>query len=278
MEPFQLSQHSSVPRFSLLPWEQEFPRLRAGISARDSESIQDPNHCNYAMHIGNDPTKVLDNRKMLMESLGIPLPFWTCGEQVHGTQIQEVTTEERGRGLYGASSAIPATDGLITMADDVLLTSFYADCVPLLFYSPDTGWMGVAHAGWRGTVGGIGPNMVKAFHDRGADRQKLRIAIAPSIGSCCYEVDEHVTIPMLQALPDADGAVLQATGDGKFRLDLKEANRQILLHSGVLEEHIMVSKWCTSCHPTHFHSHRRDQGHTGRMVAYIGRRKDESIG
>ncbi|SDW05017.1 conserved hypothetical protein [Marininema mesophilum] len=273
MEPFQACKESSVPYFSLLPWEREFPRLRAGISTRDSESIQDPMHCNYALHIGDDRANVLDNRKRLAEALDVPLSYWTCGDQVHGTHIHEVTSEEQGRGLYDASTAYPATDGLITHADDVLLTSFYADCVPLLFYSPDTEWMGVAHAGWRGTVGGIGRNMVEAFHLRGASLANLRVAIAPSIGRCCYEVDEHVTTPLLQALPHADERVLQSTGEGGWRLDLKEANRQILLQSGLFEEHIFVSQWCTSCHPAHFHSHRRDRGNTGRMVAYIGRRK-----
>ncbi|MFC4076520.1 peptidoglycan editing factor PgeF [Salinithrix halophila] len=273
MEPFQLRNEQAIPYFSLLLWEREFPHLTAGISARNSESFHDPNLYNYALHVGSDPDRVLGNRRRLAEALNIPPASWTYGEQVHGTRIREVTNSEKGRGRHETSPALEGTDGLLTGEEEIFLFSFYADCVPLFFYSPDRGLVGVAHAGWRGTVGGIGPAMVEEFVSRGADRGQIRAAIAPSIGPCCYEVDDKVSQPLIKALPEADVQVLQPAGPGKWNLDLKEANRQLLLDSGLSGEHILVTHWCTSCHPELFHSHRRDQGKTGRMAAFIGKRK-----
>ncbi|OYD06632.1 peptidoglycan editing factor PgeF [Paludifilum halophilum] len=273
MEPFQHREDSGIPYFSLTLWEREFPHLIAGMSARDRESIQHPNQSNYAWTRSGSGNGVIANRRRLVETLGVPLSSWTCGNQVHGTVIREVDADARGRGHQSRDTAFPETDGLLTREEDVLLTSFYADCVPLFFYSPDMDMIGVAHAGWRGTVGGIGPKMVREFVRRGADRKRIRAVIAPSIGACCYEVDAKVADPLCNILPEADRTVLKSVAEGRWKLDLKEANRRLLRGEGLLEEHLSVTHWCTSCHPDLFHSHRRDQGRTGRMVAFIGKRK-----
>ncbi|MFS8514697.1 MAG: peptidoglycan editing factor PgeF [Planifilum fulgidum] len=270
MEPFRYREDAKIPCFSLHPWEEAFPRLVAGISAR--KASPDPFQYNYALHIGDDPDRVRLNRQKLAEQLGMSFSSWTCGEQVHGADIAEVTSEDRGKGRNSLETALPSVDGLLTDEEDILLTSFYADCVPLLFYSPDSNLIGLAHAGWRGTVGKIGPRMVEKMVRRGAKREGILAAIAPSIGGCCYEVDEHVAGPLSQVLSDLSG-VLFSSRPGRWMLDLKAANRKLLLQAGIREENLLVSRWCTSCHEEHFFSHRRDRGRTGRMVAWIGMRK-----
>lgn len=278
MEPFQLQRDVATPFFALVPWQRDFPRLTAGMSARDGESIKDPDCTNYALHTGAPKERVIQNRKVLTDQLGIPFSSWTCGEQVHGVGIREVTADECGKGGESVESAFPKTDGLLTQERGVLLASFYADCVPLLFYSPDANILGVAHAGWRGTVGRIGPKMVCEFVRRGAARENIRAAIAPSIGGCCYEVDGKVATPIEGILPNAGPEVLKLTGEGKWKLDLREANRRLLLKEGLKEDKILVTGWCTSCHPDLFHSYRRDQGRTGRMVSFIGMGKGDDHG
>src|SRR5690554_4967262 len=99
---------------------------------------------NYALHVGDDPERVRMNRQKLVERLGMSFSSWTCGEQVHGADIAEVTPDERGRGRDSLETALPSVDGLLTDVEDILLTSFYADCVPLLFYSPDSNLIGLA--------------------------------------------------------------------------------------------------------------------------------------
>ncbi len=270
MEPFRYREDAEVPYFSLDPWEKAFPNLVAGMSARRASS--DLFLHNYALHVGDDPERVRMNRQKLVERLGMSFSSWTCGEQVHGADIAEVTPDERGRGRDSLETALPSVDGLLTDVEDILLTSFYADCVPLLFYCPDSGIIGMAHAGWRGTVGSIGPQMVERMVRRGARRENILAAIAPSIGGCCYEVDEHVVDPLRRTLSDLNG-VIRPSPAGKWMLDLKSANRKLLLKAGIREENILATGWCTSCHREYFYSHRRDQGRTGRMVAWIGIRK-----
>lgn len=274
MEPFRYREDKGVPYFSLHPWEENFPNLVVGMSARKASS--DLFQHNYALHVGDDPDRVRTNRQKLAERLGMPFSSWTCGEQVHGTDIKEVVSEDRGRGRNSLENALPSVDGMLTGEEDILLTSFYADCVPLLFYSPDSRVIGLAHAGWRGTVGGIGPRMVERMVRRGSKREHILVAIAPSIGGCCYEVDEHVVGPLSRVLSDLTG-VIRPSNAGKWMLDLKAANRKLLLEAGIREENILVSGWCTSCHRKYFYSHRRDQGRTGRMVAWIGMRKGRKV-
>ncbi|MDR6224786.1 peptidoglycan editing factor PgeF [Desmospora profundinema] len=275
MEPFQYRTDAAVPLLTLTSWEREFSYVVAGMSTRNRESLKNPNRCNYALHVGDDPELVIQQRQQLSQVLNFPFASWTSAEQVHGVRIQEVKAGDRGKGRESRQSAFAQTDGLITREPDILLASFYADCVPILYFCPDVKAVGVAHAGWRGTVGGIGPAMVRELVRMGARRERIRAAIAPSIGACCYEVDDRVASPVREMLPGDADAVLKPASAGKWMLDLRELNRRLLLTEGLEERYVSVTGWCTSCHPEYFHSHRRDRGRTGRMVAFIGLRKDE---
>lgn len=271
MEPFLFETLNGIPVFRLLVWEQRYPHVIAGFSAREKEADKDGR--NYALHVGENPEQVIENRRRLAEGLGMSLATWTCGEQVHRTHIQEVTSIDRGKGNTSRKEAFPETDGMFTKEADLLLASFYADCVPLFFYSPDLDLVGIAHAGWKGTVGKIGPRMVQEMVQRGADPKQIEVVIGPSISSCCYEVDQRVIEPLREAyqaeLPEE---IAKPTDESHWKLDLKQANRALLRHAGVSDSHIFISSYCTSCEDSFFYSHRRDQGDTGRMVAYIGKR------
>ncbi|SDY59925.1 peptidoglycan editing factor PgeF [Thermoactinomyces sp. DSM 45892] len=272
MEPFQMQKKSSIPYFVLSLWQEEFPHLTVGFSAR--EEGFSPMHHNYALHVRDRPSHVIENRKSLMRDLSFSLDSFTCGEQVHGVTIAYVTDRDRGRGNRDRESAFSDTDGLFSSEEDLLLASFYADCVPLFFYAPEIDVIGVAHAGWKGTVQKIGPKMIDEMVTKGADRSKIRVAIGPSIGVCCYEVDEHVLRPMKDALAcqDLPLSVALSTATYKAMLDLKEANAQLCKQVGLRDDQIVKSNYCTSCSKEYFHSHRRDKGDTGRMIAFIGKR------
>jgi len=274
MEPFRYRDSTSIPYFCLDAWEREFPHLVVGFSAR--RWGEDWNCRNYALHVGDDAERVIHNRRMLSEELGIPFAAWTAGEQVHGVHVKIVTESERGRGKDSREHAFQETDGLITQVPNLLLTSYYADCVPLYFYSPDIDAVAVAHAGWKGTVGQIGRSVVEKLAGLGAQRDQIRVAIGPSIGPCCYEVDERVMEPLRRALDYRESLERVSINHvpGKWQLDLKKANRELLIQAGVQPEYILVSSWCTSCDRDYFYSHRRDQGKTGRMVAWIGKKGD----
>jgi polyphenol oxidase len=143
--------------------------------------------------------------------------------------------------------------------------------VPVLFLGPDRGVIGVAHAGWRGTVGGIAANVVRLMRevfDCKVDR--VQVAIGPSIGGSCYEVDEPVLGPLRRAFPFWS-KVVSETASGRGHLDLRRLNRLALETAGVQPDQIFAVNLCTECHPDLFHSYRRDGKRTRHMISGIAR-------
>lgn len=295
MEPFILDhddteqdikhaeQFIAEPRLlHLEPWGRQFSQMTAGFTTRQGGvGIAPYASLNCAYHVGDDADDVLHNRKLVAEQLGFSVEAWTCGEQVHGKQVAVITAEDRGRGLQDRQSALQDTDGLVTNVPGVLLTSFYADCVPLYFYDPVQQAVGLAHAGWKGTVAGIAQSMIETMEENyGSRRQDIRCAIGPSIGDCCYEVDENVMQHVRVWLDDPTGndeymksasnRIYQPANNGKTMLNLKECNRHIMMKAGILPDHIECTSWCTSCHTELFFSYRKENGTTGRMASWIG--------
>lgn len=277
MEPFTLAENKlGAGMFSITPWTVDHPRLIAGFSSRKGGVSSEPFGLNCALHVDDKLEDVLENRKRLTDALAVPFESWTCAEQVHGHSIAIITEENRGRGRHSREEAIPASDGLVTNVPDVLLTAFFADCVPLYFYDDEHQVVGLAHAGWRGTADAIAARMVEVLKDQfHINPAELRAAIGPSIGQCCYEVDRKV-IDAIRPQLDCDGmnsAWIEREND-KYLLDLRESNRQILIKAGIMPYHIEITDWCTSCQNDLFFSHRKERGRTGRMTAWIGLRRD----
>lgn len=272
MEPFVHSDATDV--LHLQEWEELFPDLVVGFSLRTSGFSQAPYaSCNLGLHVGDDPQTVVDNRRWLAKRLGFEFEAWSCADQVHGHQVAFINNELRGRGRENHLEAIESTDGIYTNETDILLTSFYADCVPLLFLDPQERVIGLAHAGWKGTVGLIAEEMISTLAQKFQTKpENVRVGIGPSIGGCCYEVDEHVMQQVRLHVPNWQTCVT-ATEGGRFMLDLPACNQQILKRAGVLPEHISQTSWCTHCRTDLFFSHRKEAGKTGRMASFIGWRK-----
>ncbi len=271
-------QETATPELLMIEsWTSRNPRLVAGITTRNGGASSPPFlSLNMGLHVNDDPGLVLQNRERLADVTGMPLSSWVSGEQVHGVNVAKVGRSDRGSGAENQATAIPGSDGLYTMETDVLLTAFYADCVPLFFYAPDHNFLGLAHAGWRGTVSDMAGKMVEAYADKeGLPPEDMYAAIGPAIGSCCYEVDQAVIDAVNSIAPDCPEAVYKNSGrDGHFMLDLKELNRYLLIQAGIAENNITVTDYCTSCSDNLFFSHRRDKGKTGRMLSFIGMKEE----
>lgn len=241
------------------------PGVRAGISLREGGVSAPPrDSLNCALHVGDEPDRVLENRRRLSRAAGFAPEDWTCGEQVHGSRVEVVTAADRGAGRLDRETAFADTDALITREPGVMLAAFFADCVPLIFYDPENRAAGIAHAGWRGTARNVAAETVKAMGEQfGTRPENLLAAIGPSIGPCCYEVDDTVVRQIGIISPDRKA-------NGRYMLDLKEANRQFMIKAGLGPNHIEVSGYCTCCRTDLFFSHRGEGGTTGRMAAFIG--------
>ncbi|WP_409253627.1 peptidoglycan editing factor PgeF [Bacillus sp. SCS-153A] len=257
--------------FSLPLWENLLPGLKVGITGKQGGfSEGDWTALNMGLHVNDEPEAVKKNRQLVGNNVGFPLDRWVCAEQTHGNNIQWVTEQDGGKGSLEYSTSIKDTDGLITNLPNLLLTMCYADCVPIYFLYPKGRLIGIAHAGWKGTVLDIAGKMVKEFTDYGAAPEEILAAIGPSICRECYQVDDRVIDKVKKLLEDCNEKPYNLKYEGQYELDLKRTNFLALQKSGVPSSNITMSHLCTVCDRQDFFSHRRDNGRTGRMMSYIG--------
>ncbi|MCX8001704.1 MAG: peptidoglycan editing factor PgeF, partial [Anoxybacillus mongoliensis] len=257
--------HESLLMFD--DWENvivAFTTKRGGVSSEPFATL------NVGMHVNDHRHAVCENRKKVAEQLNVSLDRWVCADQVHGVHIEKVTSEHAGKGVRTYDTAVPHTDGLYTSEQQLMLALCFADCVPLYFFAPSKKLIGLAHAGWKGTVHNIAGEMVKRWSEEGVNVRDMYVVIGPSIGRCCYIVDDRVITFVQKALVNSSQSLYNETSKGQYALDLKEMNKQLLQQAGVPSEHIAISSYCTSCEQSLFFSHRRDGGKTGRMMALIG--------
>ncbi|WP_254391839.1 peptidoglycan editing factor PgeF [Terribacillus sp. DMT04] len=248
-------------------------RIVSGITTKNNGVSKSPfDSLNMGLHVGDKDADVIQNRELLAGEIAFPLANWVLGEQVHGTEIAVVQKKDAGRGSKSLSDSIPSVDGLITNEPGLLLAAFFADCVPLYFSDAKTGWIGMAHAGWRGTVGDMAGKMIAALGSQGANPANIEAMIGPCISKHKYEVDDRI----FQQIPERFRAqVLTASGESdKYYLDLQALNRLYLLDAGVKDAHIKTAPFCTYEMPE-FYSHRQDQGKTGRMIGFIGMKEEQ---
>lgn len=275
LEPFQFQHVESL--LFLRPWMDLSDKLVVGFTTKNGGfGKEDYETLNLGLHVQDKPSTVVANRQTVADQLKMPLSKWVCAEQVHKNLIMKVTEADSEKGVYDYKEGIPQTDGIYTNRKELLLTLCFADCVPLYFFAPKHGMIGLAHAGWKGTVEDIGGEMIKRWTEEGIPLNDIYAAIGPAIEGCCYIVDDRVIDLVKNVLgADNDGSPFYTVvSEGQYSLNLKEVNKHLLQKAGVQEDHLLVSDLCTSCREDVFFSHRRDGGKTGRMLSFIGYRED----
>jgi len=272
MEPFVLKEKEY---FTLEDWMQKFPNLMVGFTSKNGGmSNSDFSSLNVGFHVEDNKKSVCENRQHIARKLSFPLENWVGAQQTHEIKIAKVIKSDKGKGANEYENAFKRTDGFFTFEHEMLLTLCYADCVPLYFFHPGSGAIGIAHAGWKGTVNGIAEEMIRSFQSEGLKASDIFVAIGPSICENCYIVDDHVIKLVQNKLEDVDRKPYNLISDHHYTFNLKACNKEILLKSGVQNKHILTTNLCTSCQKEHFFSHRRDQGKTGRMMSFIGWKED----
>lgn len=214
---------------------------------------------NVGRSVGDEPQAVDENHGRIYVHLGLEAGQVATPNQVHGNHVAWVGQDAGGQ-------VIAATDGLVTDTPGLGLLLRFADCQPILLYDPVRHALGLVHAGWRGVAQGIARRAVETMQARFESRPRdLLVGLGPAIGPCCYTVGENVASALGYVLPDWSRA-LAAEGDGQtWKLDLSEANAQLLKAAGVHK--IERAALCTACHTDEFYSHRAEQGQTGRFAA-----------
>lgn len=224
---------------------------------------------NLGLHVDDDKAAVIENRRIFAQGLGLDFTRFVTCEQVHGDRIGIVTAKACGAGVTDFATAIPAADALITNVSNVPLMLFFADCTPILLADPVTKSVGLAHGGWKGTLGAIAAKTVLAMQENyGAQPENILAAIAPSIGSCCYQVGAEVAEKFRQEFPDFAEKIIKEKAAG-LTLDLQLTNELQLIDVGLKAENIANAHVCTACNNGQFFSYRADKGKTGRIAAVI---------
>ncbi len=245
------------------------PFVRHGFSTRlGGLSTGIYTSMNLSFTRGDNPETVRQNFDLFCTAVGVESRNAVVAAQEHHTVIYNATAADRGRGVW-RERGYTDIDGLITDEPNVVLFTQYADCVPLFFVDPNRRVVGTAHAGWRGTVAQIGAVTVERMcKDYGCHREDILAAIGPSIGPCCFEVDEPVYREFATLSAFTSACVRHTKGD-KFHIDLWQTNRNILLAAGISQQHITVTDLCTKCHADVFWSHRVTGGRRGSLAGCI---------
>ena len=241
-----------------------FSTRLGGVSRGCCESM------NLSFTRGDDPEAVMENYRRIGHALGISPEQIVCSDQTHTVNVRKVGRDDCGNRIT-KPKPYRDVDGLITDEAQVALATFYADCVPLYLVDPEKKAIGLAHSGWRGTVGKIGKATVEAMRrEYGCRPEAIRTVIGPSICQECYEVSEDVAEAFKKAYdPGLWDRLMTRREDGKYQLNLWEACRENFLEAGILPEHISMPEICTCCNPGFLFSHRASKGKRGNLAAFL---------
>ena len=239
-----------------------FSTRRGGVSPAPWDTL------NLGPGRGDAPENVRENYRRFFGCTGTASERAVLSLQVHRDDVRLCTAADAGKGLVRERDY--EADALITAERDLPLVVFSADCGILLLHDPEAGCAGAVHAGWRGCAAGIVEKTVREMvRLLGARPERIRAAVGPCIGKCCFETDSDVPEAMQASALGAEAEPYWERRGAKYHVDLAGLNRQWLLHAGVAPEHIDVCGLCTACRPDLFWSHRKMGNARGAQVAMI---------
>ena len=262
---------------------QGFSTRLGGVSEGEFTSM------NLSFSRNDDPQAVMENYRRFAAIMDCTPDDVVASHQTHTTNVRRVSSADKGKGVTRKKD-YSDIDGLITDESGVLLACFFADCVPLYFVDPVHHAIGLAHSGWRGTVGRMGQKMIDSMSDAfGTRPEAVQAAIGPSICQSCYEVSEEVAVAFAKQFTpdrnlaveylqryqqeitetDIDNCLLQDKDNGKYQLDLWYANYCVMREAGIPAEQIAVTDICTCCNPQFLFSHRASHGRRGNLGAFL---------
>ena len=187
----------TFPSFEAIPFVYHaFSTRLGGVSSGIYSSM------NLNFGRGDDESNVRQNYALFCSAAGIDPDTLVVSDQTHTANILAVTKEDCGKG-YNRPRTWTDIDGLVTSDPGVTLVTHYADCVPIYYIDPVKRVVALAHAGWKGTLLAIASGMIRVMQEQfSCDPADIEVAIGPSIGVCCFEVDKS-TADAFRILPDS---------------------------------------------------------------------------
>jgi hypothetical protein len=219
----------------------------AAVTARDGGVSDGPYATlNLSLGVGDDPARVLENRRRLATAFDADLNDFVFARQVHGAGVAVVGDADRGSGAYSLANAVDGVDALVTTTPGVILAILTADCLPIVLHDPVAGVLACVHTGWRGTVAGVTAAAVAALRDLGSHPSDIMAGLGPAIAGDRYQVGPDVHEAVTAAFGAAAAGFLRpdlrpGAGPGRWLLDLPAANRHALREGGVPDAQIHAS-------------------------------------
>lgn len=242
--------------------------IKLGFTTRENGLSHYPEHAfNLARYVDDNQENITQHQEILANEIEFNRKDWVFPIQTHGNKVTEITEEHRGMNIDKLTNDLYGIDGIFTYDSNILLTMCYADCVPVYFYSENHGYVGLAHAGWRGTYGEIVKEMVRRIN---FDLRDLHVVIGPATSNT-YEINDDIK-DKFETLSIDSSKYIDSRAVDKHGIDLKKANALLLEEVGVPSDSIYITEYATSENLDLFFSYRIEKGQTGRMLAFIGRK------
>lgn len=225
------------------PWEKL--KVSAGTTTKDFNSLYKKNEINKLLRIERSNV--------------------VYAKQIHNNDVAIVSKRV-------LESTIKRVDGLITKEKNICLVIKTADCIPVFYYDPFSKIIGIAHAGWRGSLKGISEKMVEKLISLGAILKEIRVHLGPHIKKECYEIDKSLALKFIKKFGKRD---IISRINNKIYLDLAMVNYKQLINLGIRINNITISSQCTFCEDFLYYSYRRDYNKSfkfNEMSSYILRR------
>jgi len=227
---------------SLLTWPAlDASGVDAAVTARGGGVSSGPYATlNLSLTVGDDPARVLENRRRLAATFDARPEDFVFARQVHGVGVRVVGEADRGSGAFTLDDAIADTDALVTTSPGVVLAILTADCVPIVLHDPVAGVLACVHAGWRGTVARVPAAAVAAMTSLGSRPSDVIAGLGPAAAPARYQVGPDVYDAVTGAFGAAAAACIRPDPRvaGRWLLDLWAANRHILRGAGLPDRQI----------------------------------------
>lgn len=241
--------------------------LTAGITMKDADEFESNN---MALHACGDPALIVENRRKMADFLRMRLTDFVCANQTHSSNFYRVIADDKGRGSTATDNAVEDTDALYTYEPNILLCTFAADCVPVLFHNDKLGLIGVVHSGWQGTIKEITRKLFEHLkNEEGCRAEDFHVQIGAALSQEKFEVDEDVYLKF-QQLGYAHDFMYFDLETGKYHIDNQLIVKKQCELAGIPTGQISVDRTCTHMNPEGF-SYRADKK-SGRHMGFIVRR------
>ncbi|AHN21348.1 peptidoglycan editing factor PgeF [Lysinibacillus sphaericus] len=239
----------------------------AGTTLKDDLELEQNN---MALHVCTSTEDVLSNRKKLAASLQCDINDFICTQQTHSANFYRATVADKGLGALRQDTAIANTDALYTFDQDVMLCTFTADCVPVIFYNERSGVIGVIHSGWQGTVKEVTLKLFRhLIEQEHCNPQDFHVQIGMALSQQKFEVDGDV-YEQFNRLGYADNFMYFNADTNKYHIDNQQTVKKQCEIAGIPSQQITIDQTCTYLSEEGF-SYRQDKT-CGRHVSFIMRK------